>query len=289
MSNQKRGLTEEELKMMEEMDALFAEMRKHPEITSQPFPERMDEEIWRDIRAYEAEKAKEAESAKEVENAEKTAEVPRLTAEEAELIQLGKIYKKRKKNRKFYVLIAALIGVMLFGMTSIGGAEKGFERFSRWIPSRDQTRVNSNTDNIGLVESVSEEELYQQIEDEYGFTPVRMTYMPEGIEFVEATIFKEIQMIELLYRGTEAGSISYQINIDYRDGSIATDNEDQLVKEYSLKLQESSVIVKEFYIPKYDKTRWIAEFSDENAQYFIEGSGMEKESFEEILKNLYFF
>lgn len=287
MSNQKRGLTEEELKMMEEMDALFAEMRKHPEITSQPFPERMDEEIWRDIRAYEAEKAKEAESAKEVENAEKTAEVPRLTAEEAELIQLGKIYKKRKKNRKFYVLIAALIGVMLFGMTSIGGAEKGFERF-RFNVFGDKTQINSQN-TVDKVEHVTEEEIYLQIEEEYGFVPVKLDHLPEGVEFVEATIFEEIQMSELLYRGAKGKSISYQINVDYRDSSIATDNEDQLVEEYTLELQESSAIIKEFYIPEYDKTRWVAEFSDENTQYFIEGSGMEKDSFEEILKNLYFF
>lgn len=288
MSNQKRGLTEEELKMMEEMDALFAEMRKHPEITSQPFPERMDEEIWRDIRAYEAEKAKEVENAKEAENAEKKADVPRLTAEEAELIQHGKIYKKRKKNRKFYVLIAALIGVMLFGMTSIGGAEKGFERFRFNLRNRDQQHINSD-EGVELDTKASEEEIYQQIEDEYGFWPARMTYMPEGIEFVEATIFEEIQTIELLYRGVEGGNISYQIKVDYRDGSIATDNEDQVVEEYAFELQESSAIVKGFYIPEHDKTRWMAEFSDENAQYFIKASGIEKGDFEEILKNLYFF
>lgn len=283
MSNQKRGLTEEELKMMREMDALFAEMRKHPEITSQPFPDRMDEEVWRDIRAYEAEKAKNAQSA------EKIAEESRLTAEEAELIQLGKIYKKRKKNRKLYVLIAALISVMLFGMTSIGENERGFERFNWILAGRPQTNVDSESDNIEKMESVAEEEIYQQIEDEYGFLPVRMTYMPEGIEFIEATLYEEIQTVEMLYRGQRDVSVTYQINVDYRDSSIGTDNKDQLVGEYILEVQDYKVIVKEFYLQEYDETRWLGEFRDANAQYFIKSAGMNRDDFEEILKNLYFF
>lgn len=289
MSNQKRGLTEEELKMMEEMDALFAEMRKHPEITSQPFPERMDEEIWRDIRAYEAEKAKEAENAKKVENAEKTVDVPRLTAEEAELIQLGKIYKKRKKNRKFYVLIAALIGVMLFGMTSIGGAEKGFERFSWMLAGRPQTNIDSESDNIEKTVNVSEEEIYQQIEDEYGFLPVRMTYMPEGIEFVEAKLYKDIQTAKIIYGTQEVYNISYQLNIGYRDSSVGRDIEDKKVAEFLIENEKVTVIVKEYYLEEYKETRWLAEFEYNNVQYFVKGINLSRSEFEMILKNINIF
>lgn len=287
MSNQKRGLTEEELKMMEEMDALFAEMRKHPEITSQPFPERMDEEIWRDIRAYEAEKAKEAESAKEVENAEKTAEVPRLTAEEAELIQLGKIYKKRKKNRKFYVLIAALIGVMLFGMTSIGGAEKGFERF-RFNVFGDKTQINSQN-TVDKVEHVTEEEIYLQIEEEYGFVPVKLDYLPEGVEFQNATLQKDIQTARFVYGNQEVRNITYLINIGYRDSSVGRDIEDKKVGEFLIENEKVTITVKEYYLEEYKETRWRAEFEYNDNQYLINGVDLSRTEFEEILKNLYFF
>lgn len=282
MSNQKKGFTDEELKMMAEMESLIAEMNQHPEVMNEPLPENLHKELWRDIREYKEEQA-------EAVSAKPEPEVARLTDEEKELIQLGKIYKRKKKNKKFYVLIAAIIGAMTFGITSMGGPEKVFERFARLVPGRDQTRVNSNSDDIELVESVSEEEIYQQIEDEYGFLPVRMMYLPEGIEYLNGEIYKNLQEIQMIYGKQNTAKITYLIRLNYREGSVGKDIEDRLLEEYILAVNGIEIVVKRYVYEKTGEERWNAEFMTDNVQYSILGIDFSKHEFEEILKNLYFF
>lgn len=284
MFNQDRELTKEELKMMEDVDRLLEEMNNHPEITSEPFPEELHERIWNDIRAYEAEHTVPEESAKMFE----VVETPRLSKEEEELIRLGKIYRRKKKNRKFYILVAAVIGAMAVSVTSMGGPEKVFERFRFEFGDRDQEHINSSN-GVELNTKAAEEEIYQQIEDEYGFVPVRMTHMPEGIEFKQAALYDNISTAEIIFGDSEVNYVTYQLNIGYRDSSISGDFEDRIVDQYYLENDQKVILIKEYYLKEYKETRWLAEFEHAGNQYFIKGIDLAKEDFEEILKNLYFF
>ena len=218
MSNQNRKFTEEELRIMNEMENLVAEMKKHPEIANVNAPESLHEKLFRDIRAYEAEKAKAKEKESEVSEVPEVPEekmpdskISRLTEEEMELIRLGKKYKKRKKNKKLYVLIAAAVLAMGLGITSMGGPERVFERFERLVSGRNQTRVNSSGYDIELVENVDEEKIYQQIEDEYGFTPVKLDHLPKGIVFLQGDLHDGMQLIQMYYGNNGKTNITYTI------------------------------------------------------------------------------
>ena len=284
MFNQDRELTKEELKMMEEVDHLFEEVKKHPEITSKPFPEDLHDRIWNDIRAMEAENN----VPKEQEEPFKAVETPRLSEEEQELIRLGKIYKRKKKNRKFYVLVAAVIGAMAFSVTSIGGPEKVFERFRFEFGDRDQQHINSNN-NVELNTEAAEEEIYQQIEDEYGFLPVKLDYLPEGIEFKESLFCEDIDTAKMFFGNSKMNCIIYQVNVGYRDSSIGRDAEDKIVNQFVVENNSVLIEVKEYYLEDYKETRWLAVFEYGGNQYFIKGIALSKGEFEEILQNLYFF
>lgn len=280
MSNQKKGFTDEELKMMAEMESLIAEMNQHPEVMNEPLPENLHKELWRDIREYKEEQA-------EAVSQKPEPEVTRLTDEEKELIQLGKIYKRKKKNKKFYVLIAAIIGAMTFGITSMGGPEKVFERFGFGISNRDQEQINSK-DSVDAIETVSEEEIYQQIEDEYGFWPVRLDYLPEGMEFLEASDGEDLQSTQLIYGKDNEVNINYLIRPNYRESSIGKDVEDKHIEEYNLVVNDVNICVNQYLFENASEERWTAEFLYDDVQYFIRGIDLTKQEFEEILKNLNF-
>ena len=82
---------------------IMEEVNADEDVVNKPLPPNLYEKIMKRIDAYEAQY-----------------EAERLSAEEKELIHLGKRYKKKRKMRKYFVLAAAVIGVLAFGVTSIG-------------------------------------------------------------------------------------------------------------------------------------------------------------------------
>lgn len=288
MSSQNNVFTEDELELMEEMESYITEVKKHPEITGTPLSENLHRELWRDIREYNEEKTKAASVVSEPVLKESEPEASRLSEEEKELIQLGKIYKRKKKNKKFYVLIAAVVGAMTLGITSMGGPEKVFERFARLVPGREQTRVNSDSDDIKLVESISEEEAYQQIEDEYGVWPVQLGYLPDGVEFIRSTNLNETQILQLHYGRDDKICISYHIRPGYRDGSWGIDVEDGMQEEYVEVVNDVEILVKKFQVEGMKSYRWTAEYSYQDLQYYLEINYLTESEFAEIINNLKF-
>ena len=281
MSNQNNGFTEEEIQMMEEMEQLIAEMKQHPEYANAEVPESLRKELFRDIREYEAERAKEVPKQAEP-------EVTRLTEEEMELIRLGKRYKKSKKNKKFYVLIAAAVLAMGLGITSMGGPESVMERFGQAVLGRDRSGVDTD-DEIEFVESVREEEFYQQIENEYGFWAVRLDYLPNGIEFMQGDLHEKMQSIQLVYGIGEKVNITYTIRPNYRGSSLGIDVEDEIIEEYVEKVGETNIYVKQYRVSEAGEERWTAEFNHNDTQYYMATLGVVESEFKEIINNLYFF
>lgn len=286
MSNQNNGFTEEELQLMEAMENLIAEMKTHPEIADVNAPASLREELFRDIREYEVEKAKATEQEPEVETVESN--VSRLTEEEMELIRLGKKYKKSKKNKKLYVLIAAAVLAMGLGITSMGGPERVMERFEQAVFGRDRSGVDTE-DEIKDIENVAEEEVYQQIEDKYGFAPVRLDHLPEEIEFLQGDLHDKLQSIQLYYGCNNKVNITYTIRPNYRGSSLGIDVEDEILEEYVEKIGETSIQVKKIKVSDNGEERWTAEFNYNDTQYYIMTSDISESELQNILKNLYFF
>ena len=166
MSEEMRKLANEEMKfpdeevelskeeLVEEAKSIMEEVNGDQKVVDRPLPVNLRKNIDKRILALKAKEEK--------------AEGERFSAEERELMRLGKLYKKKRKMRKYFVLAAAVVCALAFGVTSMGGPERVFESFKILTMGREQVQINSD-DKVEVVESVSEEEAYQQIEDEFGF------------------------------------------------------------------------------------------------------------------------
>ena len=274
MSDEMRKLANEEMKfldeevelskeeLVEEAKSIMEEVNGDQKVVDRPLPVNLRENIDKRILAL---KAKE----------EKT-EGERFSAEERELMRLGKLYKKKRKMRKYFVLAAAVVCALAFGVTSMGGPERVFETFKRNTLGREQVRVNSD-DDMELVETVSEEAVYEQIEDEFGFYPAKPIYKPKGIEFMEFSMGEEIQGINLVYGKDEKIAFTYFIRPNYRNGSFGIDIEDKVIGEYDIQSGDVSITIKQYAVEEINNNRWSGEFSYQDVHYFVIAMDMEQE------------
>lgn len=271
----RKHMNEEAKRKLEEelMEAarLMEEVNNDPALKDVVAPADMHDNVFSVIRAKEAGYVRDE-----------------LSEEEKELIQLGKVYKRKRKNRKYFLLAAVMVLAMAFGITSMGGPQKLCEKVSWMLAGRKQTNVDSESDNVVPQTDISEEEVYGQIEEDYGFLPVRMTYLPEGVEFQEASMGDDIHEIDIAYGCEDTIMIWYTIRPNYRDSSWGKDIEDELVEEYEIELEKTQVKVSEYRVE--DGTmRWLVCFDYQEVNYSITMNDMIKEEVDKIINNLYFF
>lgn len=268
MSDEKRQLSKQEL--LDEEEQIMKEVLNDPDVQDAKAPPELRDRIFREIRAKEEEKAKH-----------------RLTAEEQELIRLGKLYKRKRKNRKYLVLAAAIVLLLAIGVTSVGGPKRVIEIVKFNAGKDQQVRFNTG-DNIGVVEGDNEEQTYQEIEEIYGFTPVRMQYMPQGTSFYKSVIGKENPIINVMYRINDEASINYAMYPNYRRGSFAQLIEDELKEDYVMNVQDVTVNIRKFEVDG-SLEQWNVIFVHKNVGYIMTITGQNKVEVEKIVKNLKFF
>ena len=131
---------------------------------------------------------------------------------------------------------------------------------------------------------MDEEEAYEQINEKFGFYPIKLLYLPEDMVFVEGNIYEELQMAQFHYQKGNDKSISYRIYTDYRSGSVGVDVEDTLVGEYEKELEKANVVIKEYEIEEDKSSRWIVTFVYKDAQYTMILTGIDKEEVEKMEK-----
>ncbi len=207
----------------------------------------------------------------------------------AENVSGGKIMRFRKKRRKAFVLVVlAATLVLAIGMTSIGGAPFLIEIGQRLIGERKMVQVDTEREgnrkrNTDMWE---EEKVFEMFKEKFGFTPVRLQYLPDGTELLEYGIDEKLMRGYLLYQcGEEV--IEYQIVLNYQDASHSYDIEEQVTDEYDIQAGSQIIHVKQRLLSD-GKDSYEAEFKYKNVFYTI-NSMLEKSEFEKILKNLYFF
>lgn len=271
MDEEMKRFLQEELK--KEADQIMREVEADPEVADLTAPSEIDQKLYEQIKQYKEEHYAPEET---------------LSGEQQELIRLGKIYKRKQKRRKYVVLAAAVVSAFAVGITSFGGPERIFYKFNWNIGDREQTNFDSDDGDIVAAKVSEEEEAYQKIKDEFGFDPVRMDYLPQNMQFEEEIIYSEMQNIQMIYSGEENTSLRYEVNINYNEGSIGVDREDQAIAKSTIEVKGSNIEIKSYKVN--DKTqRIVAAFEYGNIQYFITGNGMEEEEFKKIIKNLHFF
>lgn len=276
MDEKRSQLTEEELKLIEETENFMKEVYSDPEVANAPIPPNMRENIFKEIRAREAAKEKQSQEEK----------VVTLTDEDREYIRLGKKYKKQQKLRKYYVLAAVLILAMAFGVTSMGGPKRVFETFRKKVLGRDRTSISSS-EQVKIDNDISEEEIYEKIEEKFGFCPVRINYYPEGVGFLEGIIGEEAQGIHIIYGSKGKVKIAYDIRPNYKESSWGKDIEDELLDEYEMQVHETEIYVKKYKVEE-GQLRWLVGFEYQDVSYSMLFMDVTQEEVERTVENLYF-
>jgi len=238
-------------------------------------PDEIYDNLMQQIHEYEKEQANKNSQASE---------------EEQELIRLGKLYKKKRSRRKYYVLLLAGVVVLAYGITSIGGGKKVFSEMKRMLGDKTQTVVNTQGEEGKIAErdELNEEDAYEQIHEKFGFYPVRLTGLSEGMIFEEVSIEEEMQSARLYYKDNDDGKISYYVSTNHREGSIGVDVEDKLLQEYDVEIDSTVIKIQEYQIDDTDDRRWVVSFVYKDSQYSIMIMGVEANEVEQIIENLYF-
>lgn len=234
-------------------------------------PDEMRKNIFREIRGIQEEKR-----------------YDQLSEEDLEFIQLGKIYAKKKKQRKYKVIIAAAVLSVAIGMTTFGEPERYFEKISGVFVGQEHTKVNSE-DGVKINQNVTEVEAYHEIEETFGFAPVRLYYLPEGMKFCEIVIGKEAQNAQMVFESEEQDAyIILYLRPDYRDGSVGNNVESDVIAQKQMNIDNTVIAVKQYKVEENGEQRIQAEFSCAEVSYFLRFYNVEYGEVEKILKNLYF-
>lgn len=270
MSKKWKRLLQEEMK--QDAERIMEEVNSDASLADVKVPDEIHEKLMKQIREYEG-----------------VSEPQVLTAEERELIRLGRVYQKRRRWNRYAVLAAAVICVLTLGMTSLGGTEQVINTVKRMIGERQQTKIAVEGEELVDSGISTEEEAYQKIEDVFGTATVRFDYLPDGMKFIESVIEEETQNARLYYEKGNEKILSYTMWFNYRPSSRGMDVEDAIIQEYDVEVSGNPVNVKKYAIGNQELVRWKLDFQYQKVQYFVTMEGFTEEEIEKTIKNLHFF
>ncbi len=193
--------------------------------------------------------------------------------------------RKKKSLRVYVALAAVMIIVLAVSISSVGDGRSLMKTIKSMVGEREVVQVDSGEDNK-VIEAENEEEAYQKIEKELGIKPVKVIDIPKKTKFIKAVIEKELGVGEFYYQ-YQGENIVYVIDEDQAKNSIGITMEDEVIKDYTLKVEGVLINIKECEIASTKQKRYYASFDYKETKYFLSGI-MEQEEFEQILKNLYF-
>ena len=255
--------------MEKSLDEVMAEIEADPKMKDVKPPEGMYDELMEMIHEHEQQKIYE-----------------QLSDEDKELIQLGRVYKKKRRFDRFVVILAAMIVGLWLGSVCIGDEGDILGLMTRIFDKGEELIIDS--ESIEPIVYVEESDVYEKIEKEYGFTPVKLDYLPLKAVFYEATFSPEIQGVNLYYLTDGEANVIYTIRPNYRESSLATVNEDKKIQEYVLVVNGVEITLREYEIRDSGENRWSIYFNYENVQYILRLTDIEQQEVEKIVQDLSF-
>lgn len=196
-----------------------------------------------------------------------------------------KIYKKKKRVHWYVVLAAVLVLVLAFGSVSMGSKSYWKELLDVIVGDESVKVINVEDMDKQSTEDVDEAKAYNEIGDVLGIVAVKLVYKPQGMKLVDYIIDQELGQAKLFYKYNEE-SIRYTIYANNEDSSLGSKEEDELIEQYTMKIQSNEIKVSVYKLPEHEN-REVASFEYKGVHYELKGS-MEQQEFEKILKNLFF-
>lgn len=268
-------MTDEELKRLvqegmeaelEEIERILDIINSDPVLKDVQAPE-IREKLFAQITEYEEQKR--------LEN---------LSEEDKEWIRLGKIYRKRRKWNRYIVLGAALVAVLALGTVSIGEDKNILSIFKKMVAGEEMTEIDS--DSIEPTVFVTEEEVYEEIEKTYDFSPIKLEYIPKDVGFKEAVFCQDIQTIYMYYGVGKVADITYTIRPNYRESSLVNVVEDDKLQEYTMLINGVEVSLSEYHVTETGKNRWSVLWVCQDVQYVLNITDMNQADVEEMVTTL---
>ena len=158
----------------------------------------------------------------------------------------------------------------------------------RIVGGEQSTIINVEDMDSQKTEDLDEVQVFYEIREKTGISPVHFLYMPKKMHLKEYEINGEQGRAVLLY-DYNGHTIQYSMYMNDEDSSHGYTKTDELVEEYTIIAEEKiNVNIKEYSVLNQKNHKLSAEFEYEDAQYQLVG-WMEKEEFDKIIKNLRFY
>ncbi len=203
--------------------------------------------------------------------------------------QTKKVRVRKRRKKTIVALAVALIAVLGVGMTSFGDGGFVAETVDRILGGRKTTNINSESENTDVTqqEEITEEKVFQEIKDEFGFDPVRLDYKPQKMKYADSLVDRDLLTTSIYYQYGNS-LLTYTMTFAYQDFSFGFDIEDVIVDEYVKTVKNTNIQVTEYRVKDSNEQEFSAEFQYKDISYFLSGV-IEKGEFEKILENLHFF
>lgn len=203
--------------------------------------------------------------------------------------QTKKVRVRKRRKKTIVALAVALVAVLGVGMTSFGDGGFVAETVDRILGGRKTTNINSESENTDVTqqEEITEEKVFQEIKDEFGFDPVRLDYKPQKMKYADSLVDRDLLTTSIYYQYGNS-LLTYTMTFAYQDFSFGFDIEDVIVDEYVKTVKNTNIQVTEYRVKDSNEQEFSAEFQYKDISYFLSGI-IEKGEFEKILENLHFF
>ena len=201
--------------------------------------------------------------------------------------RIKKVHRRKKKRMIIVALAAVLVLAMGSMITGVGSKPYWRVLWERVMGDDETSVINIENMDSQKTENINELDTYQEIKERLGVSAVRLREKPENM-YLERYIIDEEQRYAVLFYNYNDEIIKYSIYLNDSDSSFGQREPDELLDKYVIESNNVIINVEEYSIEGKDDKRYIAEFQYRDVNYQLKGI-MEKEKFDEILKNLQFF
>lgn len=200
--------------------------------------------------------------------------------------RIKKVHRRKKKRMIIVALAAVLVLAMGSMITGVGSKPYWRVLWERVMGDEEASVINIENMDSQKTEDIDEINIYKEIKQAFNISAVRILVKPDTM-YLDNYIIDEEQRQAILFFEYNNEIIRYAIYLNDSDSSFAQRELDKKTDEYRIETKNTVIQVEEYTVDKYEEKRYVANFKYRDVNYQLMGI-MEKEEFDEILKNLVF-
>ena len=176
----------------------------------------------------------------------------------------------RKKRWKLYVAsAAAVLFVVTFGFTSVGGAERVASVFEQIVGERKVVKINTDKE-YKMSENEEEQKAYQKIKDTFGIEPVKIIKPEKGMKFLQMELDENLQIAEMLYQYGEKNFL-YVVSAGYYNSSFGFDADDKIIDKEIVEIDGNDIELTKYQVKQTGTIKCSVHFTYRELEYFMTG------------------